>query len=71
MFATQPWETAEPAKRGDVVDDIRKAIKFIFDHPYDNVCGTAARPHVVHPKAVGWAICGNCFGPVFVESALA
>jgi hypothetical protein len=28
-------------------------------------CGaTSEKPHVVHPRAVGWGICGNCGMPV-------
>lgn len=52
------------ATRAEVAADIRAAIEFIRDHPYHNVCGTAERPHVVHPKSRGWALCGNCMQPV-------
>lgn len=29
-------------------------------------CGTPENLHVVHPRAVGWTTCANCFGPVYV-----
>jgi hypothetical protein len=30
-----------------------------------SVCGVH-HPHLVHPRARGWTLCANCFGPVWV-----
>lgn len=57
-----PW--AEPTKVL-TKEDIEAAIEKVRQmHP---PCGTADRPHVVHPNTAGWTTCANCFGGVYVE----
>lgn len=49
----------------NAIDNIRRAIEKIQNAPIE-ICG-ATYPHVVHPEAVGWTGCANCFSPVFID----
>lgn len=54
------WETHKGTAVPITVDMLKAAFQKIEDRDYQ------VYPHVVHPKDEGWAICANCFQPVFV-----
>lgn len=57
--------TAVPA--GLTIEALNELYERIWNEQYV-VCGSAERPHVVHPNAEGWTACGNCFMPLKVET---
>lgn len=46
--------------------DLDALMDKIWNEP-PRMCG-ATEPHIVHPQAEGWTVCGNCMMPVRVRS---
>lgn len=53
-------------QRGLSSEMLRAAIDRLADTPMPIPCGSPGRPHVVHPKVVGWTLCANCTYPLHI-----
>lgn len=57
------WDTTREAAP-ITIDALNELMRRCWEDP-PRICGVT-HPHVVHPRAEGWTLCANCFGPVFV-----